>query len=421
LRALDDSDCDVIYLDYAKAFDKVDHDLLLKKLSAYGVSGKTLWWIKNFLSGRKQKVVINGHESFWVTVISGVIQGSVLGPILFIIFINDLQHYVKSSTLRCFADDTRLTKRINNSQEDTCLMQNDLNHVITWSKSNNMELNESKFELISFSKHISRTDISELPYASEFSCSYTTSQFNELTPVSSLRDLGIIISDNFTWSEHITKITSKANQMAAWAMSLFKHRGKSHMLVMYKSFVRSHLEFCCPLWNPYHIQDIIQLEKVQRTFTSKIHGYQHFDYWERLSRLNLLSLQRRRERYILVYMWKILQGNVPNDVGMIFNFNPRRGFTAVVKPIVNSQSRAQTVYDNSFIIVGAKLWNILPFQINTITSSLNAFKTGLSNFLKIFPDKPPVNGYVRANSNSLLDWWQTLSNNPVFIQDINSI
>ena len=151
------------------------------------------------------------------------------------------------------------------------------------------------------------------------------------------------------------------------------------MLVMYKSFVRSHLEFSCPLWNPYLIQDISQIESIQRTFTSKIHGYQHFNYWERLSKLNLQSLQRRRERYILIYMWKLLQGKVPNDIGMTFDFNARRGFTAVLKPMVHPQSKAQTVYDNFFTITGAKLWNILPFQINTCTSSLNTFKK-LVNF-----------------------------------------
>ena len=104
---LEGSESDVIYLDYAKAFDKVDHNLLLKKLRGYGVCGKTLKWIADFLSGRRQKVIINGFASFWVAVLSGVIQGSVLGPILFIIFINDLQYYVKYSSLRCFADDSR--------------------------------------------------------------------------------------------------------------------------------------------------------------------------------------------------------------------------------------------------------------------------------------------------------------------------
>merc|ERR1712212_498599 len=109
--------------------------------------------------------------------------------------------------------------------------------------------------------------------------SYVTEEGNELQ--SSLRDLGITVSNDFSWSEHIAKITTKGNQMAAWALSLYKNRGRAHMLTLYKSYVRSHLEFSCPLWNPYRITDIAALEGVQRTFTSRIHGFQHLNYCER--------------------------------------------------------------------------------------------------------------------------------------------
>ena len=234
--------------------------------------------------------------------ISGVIKGSVLGPILFIIFINDLPYYVKHSILRCFADDTRLTKAIENSQRDTSFLQSDLESVINWSVCNNMLLNETKFELITFPIPHRCNVMHDLPFYNDYSNkNYTTNPGNELQPVSSLRDLGIIIADDFSWSEHISKITTKATQMSAWVMSIYKHRGKQHMLIMYKSFVRSHLEFSCPLWNPYKITDITNIEKVQRSFTAKIHGYQHYNYWERLVELKLQSLQRRRERYIIIY------------------------------------------------------------------------------------------------------------------------
>ena len=197
--------------------------------------------------------------------------------------------------------------------------------------------------------------------------------------------------------------------MAAWALSLYKNKGRAHMLTLYKSVVRSHLEFSCPLWNPYRITDIAALEGVQRTFTSKIHGFQHFNYWERLSKLNLQSLQRRRERYILIYVWKILQGKVPNDINMQFSFNERRGFQVTIKPMINAYSKGQTIYDNSFIITGAKLWNLLPLQVNAISSSLNVFKSALSKFMNLFPDNPPVAGYQRMNNNSLLEWWPFLN------------
>ena len=410
LNNLNGNGSDVIYLDYAKAFDKVDHDLLVKKLIAYGVKDKTLQWIINFLSRRKQKVVINGFNSFWTEVVSGVIQGSVLGPILFLIFVNDLEQCVQHSVVRCFADDTRLTKAIHDSQVDVGLLQSDLNSVIAWSTKNNMMLNELKFEILSYATKCKHIDMKEIPFFDQYSAdNYKTSSSNTIDPSTSLRDLGMTVSNDYSWSPHILNIISKGNQMASWVLSIFKDRGRSHMLIMLKSFIRSHLEFCCPLWNPWKIEDIIALEQVQRTFTSKIHGLQHFDYWTRLQKLNLQSLQRRRERYIIIHMWKIFYNQVPNDLNIQFTYHDRKGISAKLKPLVNANGKAQTLYDNSFAVMGPRLWNLIPKQIQFINTTVDNFKCQLSKFLDLFPDQPPVNGYSRINNNSLLQWYPIMN------------
>jgi hypothetical protein len=132
-------DTDSIYLDYAKAFDKVDHKLLLMKLQKYGFSSQPITWIRSFLTDRKQCVVLDGHRSVLASIISGVPQGNVLGSILFILFINDLQGCVQHSNVSFFADDTRVSKQIA-SQHDVSLLQEDLNNIISWSRSNNMKL-----------------------------------------------------------------------------------------------------------------------------------------------------------------------------------------------------------------------------------------------------------------------------------------
>ena len=146
---LDNSETDVIYLDYAKAFDKVDHSILLNKIKAYGISGKLYEWIKQFLCGRTQTVVVDGKKSMSMPVISGVPQGTVLGPILFLLYVNDMDMNIKHSKINSFADDTRISKRIS-TMDDCSLLQEDLEYVIEWSKENNMMLHEDKFELLSY-------------------------------------------------------------------------------------------------------------------------------------------------------------------------------------------------------------------------------------------------------------------------------
>ena len=159
------------------------------------------------------------------------------------------------------------------------------------------------------------------------------------------------------------RIASKANVKCSWILSVFYTRDFRPMLTLFKSLVLNILEYCCPLWAPHQVQGISRLEGVQRRFTSKIAGIQHLDYWKRLEVLNLMSLQRRRERYILLYAWKILHEKVP----------------------------------------AGKLWNCLPKAVNS-KDSLASFKEALDLFLKDIPDRPPVAGYSTANHNSLLDW-----------------
>ena len=249
--------------------------------------------------------------SITAPIIRGVPQGTVLGPILFLIFINDIANCVSHSTLRCFADDTKICRSIsdlNNVHE----LQSDQEEVTKWSARNNMALHEDKFEYIC---HLAnkRNPLHQLPSAHEH-FQYTTSTGNILTPVDQLRDLGITVSNDLSWTSHIRSSCDKARKMAAWVFSVFHTRNTGVMLTLYKSLVRSYLEYCSPLWNPSKIIDIQELESVQRTFTSKIHGLQHLHYWERLKTLTLMSLQRCRESYVIMHMWKILHGLTSNDL-----------------------------------------------------------------------------------------------------------
>ena len=242
-----------MYLDFAKAFDKVDHNLLLKKLRLYGFSEQIIKWIQSFLTKRTQSVVINGHHSLLMLIISGVPQGTVLGPIIFILFTNDLELQILFSKIGLFADDTRISKQIG-SEDDVKFLQKDLDSALIWSKKNNMALHEDKFELLTHRSNIHNL-LLDLPFYNDVN-SYSVSSGKILYPADCLRDLGIAVSADLSWTVHISNITSKARETAAWMFSVFLARDKLTIMTLYKSLVRSLLEFCCPLWNPKKITDI---------------------------------------------------------------------------------------------------------------------------------------------------------------------
>ena len=395
---LENNSTDSIYLDYAKAFDKVDHTLLLEKLYSYGIRGKIHAWLTSYLRNRIQTVVINGVKSYPATVQSGVPQGTVLGPVLFILYLNDLTKCIKHSYVSSFADDTRLLKEIQTTL-DVDLLQTDLNESIRWSAENNMSLHTDKFEYLCHNTGSSKL-LQELPFSSEF-YKYTTDDGTCITPASMVCDLGINITPELLWSPHINIITNSARKVTSWALSVFKDRSATTMLLLYKSLIRSKVEYNCPLWDPTKVEDIVTLESIQRSFTSKIASVSELHYWERLEKLNLMSLQRRRERYSIIVIYKILHKIIPNDLNIAFVTSERRGIRVKIPSIQrDSKLKYITQYDASFPVRASKLWNRIPANLTT-KSSMESFKSGLTRYLQSFPDHPPIQGL--SSKNSLLD------------------
>ena len=396
----DYADTDVLYLDFAKAFDKVDHSLLLQKLLRYGIKGKLHKWISSFLKDRFQSVIVDGMKSYPALVLSGVPQGTVLGPILFIIFMNDIELSVKNSNIKCFADDSRLSKSIQTADDRTSL-QEDLNNVLIWAKHNNMSLNENKFELLQY--HASSRNFNvliELPFVVYENCYLANSTLIE--PVDVVTDLGVSMGRDFSFRTHICDIVKKARNKFSWILSSFKTRSVQSILTLFKSLVRPILEYCCVVWCPSTVSDISLLEGVQRTVTSKIVSVNHLNYWDRLKELKLMSLQRRNERYTIIYMYKILHNKVPNHIGVVFQNNARLGIKAKIPSLPRFKNRL-SLYDASFSVCGPILWNLVPKVVNS-APSFNIFKNELDKFIMMYPDCPPINGYVTANSNSLTSW-----------------
>ena len=226
---------DTIYLDYSKAFDRIDHCILLQKLKFYQLPPKYINWIKSFLKDRTQFVYHNEARSFESAVGSGVPQGSVLGPLLFIVFINDLVDHISSSQVYTFADDTKIVHQINTSSDFNCL-QSDLNSVLRWSSQNNMLLNKDKFELISHAPPAnikSKELFSELPFSSTY-LNYCTGD-DQITPSQVVRDLGLFINSSLTWDNHINKLCSGGKRLCGWILNVFYSRDSDILLVLFKA------------------------------------------------------------------------------------------------------------------------------------------------------------------------------------------
>ena len=225
----------------------------------------------------------------------------------------------------------------------------------------------------------------------------------------STRDLGICISAAADFSEHIEAVKVKGKQMAGWILRTFKTREAKPMMTLFKSLVLPLMEYCCILWSPGTLSKVRELESAQRYFTSKIAGIGNLNYWERLEHLKLYSLERRRERYAIIYVLKILKMIVPNlqdnEYKIVTYLNARKGLLCKIPPLqVRSLGRYKTLKDQSFAVRGPKLFNCVPMELRDLSMSLDCFKANLDRFLSTIPDKPCLANYDGQNvdTNSII-------------------
>ncbi len=283
---------DVLYFDFRKAFDRVPHERLLLKLKTIGVEGRLLGWIREWLRERRQRVVIGGEYSEWTAVTSGVPQGSVLGPVLFIIFINDIDEGIKSRIWK-FADDLKMVGRVT-SQADIEQIREDIDKLVKWSEDWQLSFNLDKCKVM----HIgSRND--EQRYVMDGKV---------LKAVSEEKDLGVIVTSDFKVGRQCAEAAKKGNRILGMINRAFSCKSTFIVKKLYKSLVRPHLDFCVQAWRPHLKKDIEVLEKVQRRATRMVDGYKGMEYEERLKRIGLTKLELRRERADMLEVFKILKG-----------------------------------------------------------------------------------------------------------------
>ena len=394
---------DVIYLDFAKAFDKVDFTVTLKKIKQLGIQGNVGSWIYSFITSRTQTVLVNGARSEPSAVKSGVPQGSVLGPLLFLILIGDIDQSLTTAFLSSFADDTRVGHQVD-SEEDAHMLQQDLNAVYQWTERNNMELNGDKFEHVHY----------PCPRKDEYLPQYTSNTGGNISTNDYVKDLGITMSSDGTFKQHIQRTVSEARRQAGWILRTFATREILPMLTLWKSLVQCKLDYCSQLWSPMEKGSIQSLEMVQRTFLRKIKSISNLTYWEQLKKLRMFSQERRRERYSIIYVWRILEEQVPNIYhsgnvtgSIVAKFHCRRGRICSVPPLNTQSPKAvQNLREASLPVRGQRLFNTLPQEVRNLTGcTVETFKRSLDKYLRDVPDEPQIPGYTsmrRAETNSII-------------------
>lgn len=342
------------------------HQRLLHKLDYYGVRGETLTWIQSFLGQRKQRVLLDGTVSSQVDVLSGVPQGTVLGPLLFLAFINDLPECTTSET-RLFADDALLFRPIR-SAKDESLLQQDLNSLAEWEDKWQMRFNPQKCQVVHVctNKRYQRRP------------TYTL-HGHVLEAVDSAKYLGVNISDDLSWKTHVDKTAAKASSTLGFLRRNLINCTKEVRERTYNFFVLPTLEYAASVWDPFLTTDINRLEQVQRRGARYVNN----NYWDRtpgcvtkmVEDLGWQTLEAKRCNLRLMMLFKIQHGLVDITPGDVLRRHDRRtrGAHRLYQP-----AASQNVYKFSFYPRTIRQWNALPTAV-TDSVTLEAFKVALDD------------------------------------------
>tara|TARA_B110000881_G_C18538833_1_gene497307 strand:+ start:57 stop:1292 length:1236 start_codon:yes stop_codon:yes gene_type:complete len=353
---------DVILLDFAKAFDKVPHHRLLHKLKHYGIDGNINRWVKAFLENRTQQVILDGTTSTSAPVLSGVPQGSVLGPLLFLLFINDLPDCISAgTTARLFADDCILYRTIN-TDEDASLLQQDLDNLQQWENDWHMSFHPEKCQVI----HVSnKRKLIKKPYVIHN---------HTLEEVDSAKYLGVNIHKNLSWNHHINSITNKANSTRAFLQRNIYQCPRKTKELCYKTLVRPILDYSSIIWDPSTANNIKKLEMVQRRYARFIFGEYRTtsSVTAMVNQLKWTSLQERRAQAKAAMIYRITNNLVDVPHTFLTPTVALRGHSSrYLVPFARTD-----IYRYSFFPDSIRIWNRLPQDLVNRTS-LDSFRVGV--------------------------------------------
>lgn len=367
---------DVIYTDYAKAFDKVSHKILLNKLSTeFGFNECLVNFFRSYLQFRKQRVVVKGFYSDYFISTSGVPQGSNLGPLLFLLFINSVVKEIKNCNILMYADDLKIYSRINNVSDSEAL-QNDLNKLHKWSTENKLSFNINKCYVLQFTRKKNKINF--------------TYRINEniLSMVTEMRDLGVTYDLQLNFKTHMANITNKALKMYGFVIRNSKHFNDIGCIrKLYVSYVRSILEYCSIIWSPYYINHSYHIEKVQNKFLRYIYYrkngiYQlHIPREDVMNTYNLKSLEDRRKATSIIFLYKLIH-NLVDDSVLLAHLNFHVPTYRIRNPVSFYVDNTRTnYYSNSPIMVMCKNYDQIRDEIDIFDMSYSRFKNNVNKLI----------------------------------------
>ena len=383
---------DVIYFDFAKAFDSVNHDIILQKLKLdYKVDGLLLRFIRSYLQGRQQQVVVGGSISSKLPVLSGVPQGSILGPLLFVLFINDMFSCVSPETnIALYADDTKIWREINYSSDNFAL-QRDIDNLYNWSITNKMKFHPSKCKTLSVTNK--QNILHNLPFTIFLYKLNTT----YIDYVPSQMDLGVSINTRLNWSEHCDKVVNKANaQLGLLMRTCHFTMDKRQKRTFYLTIVRSIFEHCSVIWRPKSNNQIAKFDAIQKRAVKWItgHCFEHYsdsEYLNKQKELNILPIKMKFHQNDLLLLYKIINSLVSIKLTEHYTFNngERLRYTKQTVNIIDKKDTTSLTcslkptcdsFRNCFFYRTMKLWNSLPYELRQ-EPKFSKFKVRLIKFL----------------------------------------
>ena len=365
------SQTDAIYTDYSKAFDKVDHTILINKLLKMGIHGDLLRWLVSYVSNRSQSVVIGGYRSDWVEVTSGVPQGSLLGPLLFLIYINDIRECFLYSKILLYADDMKIYARVS-SHDDCSLIQEDLNRLTEYCRDNKLLLNIKKCISITFSRK--RQNI------------VVNYKLNDVDLVrnTTVKDLGVTLDTKLTFETHIDQITSKALRMLGFVIRTCKEFHNPHTLKsLYYSYVRSHLEYASQVWNPQYKKYVMRLERIQNKFLRYLNfktNTPFISHTETSAQHGIESLSWRRACADQMLLYKITLGVVEcSDLLALIPLHVPSRLTRLSHSF-GVPSNKTSYAKNNFITCACLMHNTRFGEVDFFNMGINTLKLTLRSF-----------------------------------------